>query len=119
MWDPHTHRRQFLDVIEIQEQLFERTLVTIDLLGDFGETAVTAIDVVDLAGAVEPDTGLEHGGRNEVSLDGGSNGGEALVWSSLARKFRFYLPSHMHAHAIDKILGMERNLLDWNAPSHL
>lgn len=80
-----------MDVIEIQEQLFERTLVAIDFLWDLGETAVTAIDVVDLAGTVEPDTGLEHGGWNEASLDGGSNGDGALVWSSLARKFLVYL----------------------------
>ncbi len=111
MWDPHTHRRQFLDVIEIQEQLFERTLVAIDLLGYFGEAAVTAIDVVDLAGTVEPDTGLEHRRRNGVSLDGDSDGDVAIVWSSLARKFRFYLlRTCMLAHALNEILGMERNL---------
>lgn len=109
MWDPHTHRRQFLDVVEVYEQLFERTLIAVDLLRDFGETAVTAIDVVDLAGTVEPDTGLEHGGRDGVSLDRGSRATcEAIVWSSLARKrFRFYL---LHTcMALDKILGMERN----------
>lgn len=66
---PITHRRKFLDVVEIQEQLFEGTLIAIDLLGNFGEAAVTAIDVVDLAGAVEPNTRLKHGGGNEASLD--------------------------------------------------
>ena len=59
-----------MDVVEIDEQLFERPLVAIDLLRYLGESAVTAIDVVDLAGAVEPDTCFEHRQRNRVSLDG-------------------------------------------------
>lgn len=109
MWDPHTHRRQFLDVVEIDEQLFERPLVAIDLLGYLGEPAVTAIDVVDLAGAVEPDTRLEHRRRNGVSLDGDSSGDGAIVWSSLARKF-YLLHTCMLMHSLDGILGMERNL---------
>ena len=114
MWDPHTHRRQFLDVVEIDEQLFERPLVAIDFLGYLGESAVTAIDVVDLAGAIEPDTRLEHRRRNGVSLDGESSGDGAIVWSSLARKI--LSASHMHAHALTR-----RNTwngtqsLDWNA----
>ena len=100
-----------MDVVEIDEQLFERPLVAIDLLGNLGESAVTAIDVVDLAGAVEPDTGLKHRRRNGVSLDGDGSGDGAIVWSSLARKFRFYLlQTCMLMHLLDGILGMERNL---------
>ena len=91
---------------------------------------MSAIDVVDLARTVEPDTGLEHGGRDGVGLDRGSRMTcEAIVWSSLIRKrFGFYLvTSHMHTHALDKILGMERNLwigsyyscVQWEFPDDL
>lgn len=52
VWASQTHRRQLLDVVKVEKQFFERTLVAVDLLRNIGQTAMTAIDVVDLSGTV-------------------------------------------------------------------
>lgn len=43
-----TYFRQVSDVVGVQKELFERTTVAEDVVGDVGETAVSFVDVLDL-----------------------------------------------------------------------
>lgn len=59
-WAIDTHRRQLLDRVSVQQQLFESSFMAKDVLWDESELTIPAIDPVDLPGAVEPDAGFEH-----------------------------------------------------------
>lgn len=77
-----------MNVVEVQEQFFEGSLIAIDLLWDLGQTTVTPIEVVYLTDTVQTDTGLEHVGRRWMSEEARAWLGVCLVFFSL-KSLRF------------------------------
>ena len=77
----YTYRRQLLQQVAVQQQFLQSLLVTIDVIRDKRQAAVSVINEVYSPNAVEADTRFQHHGWSTLAIEGICSGSHASLSS--------------------------------------